>query len=86
MFIVIEEIVSPLSPCAVIYTAVFARDRRFELAEGMGKGFWGGFVIGGRFGGGCCWLRGLRKRGCPAVGPLEIRLAGGTEPLGEEER
>lgn len=60
VFVIVEVIGHPFSPCAVVYAAVFAWDGRFGLAKGMGEGFGGGLVIGGRFGGRCCWLEGLR--------------------------
>ena len=82
MFVIVEEIGPPFSPCAVIYAAVLARLRGFGLAKGTEKGFWGGFFIGGRFGGRGGGLGGRGKRRCTAVGPLEMRLAGGAEPLG----
>ena len=86
MFIVIEKIRPPLSPRAIIYTAVFARIRRLELPERTGERFWCGFFIfGGRFGRGWFWLGVSRLCGCMAGWPLEGGVAGGTEPLGEEE-
>lgn len=51
MFVVVEEIGPPFSPCAVVYAAVFARLGRFGLAEGAGKRFRGGFFFSWRFGG-----------------------------------
>lgn len=75
MFIIIEEISPPFSPRAVVYTAVLARLRGFGLAKGTREGFWGGFFMGGRFGGGA------GNCGCLAVWPLVTRLAGGAEPL-----
>lgn len=83
MFVVVEEIGPPFSPCAVVYAAIFARLGWFGLAEGAGERFRGGFFIGGRFGGGGGgWLGGRWECVCVALWPLEKRLAGGTEPLG----
>lgn len=62
-----EEISPPFSPRAGVCTAVFAWNGRLGLAKGMGEGFGGGLVIGGRFG-----LGGLRQCGCAAVWPLEV--------------
>ena len=72
MFVVVEEIGPPFSPCAVIYAAIFAGDGRIGLAEGTGEGFGGGFFIGGRFAGGGFWLGGRRQCGCVAVQSLEM--------------
>lgn len=71
MFIVVQEIGSPFTPCAVIYTVVLAGLGGFELAEGMGEGFGGGFFIRGRLGRRFFWLDGLRPCRCMAEGPLE---------------
>lgn len=84
MFIIVEEIIPPFSPCAVIYAAILARLRGFGLTEGTGEGFRGGFFIRGRFGGGGRLGKG-GKCGCAAVWRLETRLAGGAQPLGQEK-
>lgn len=79
MFVVVEKIGPPFSPCAVVYAAIFTRLGGFGLPEGAGERFRGGFFIGWRFGGG----GGRRwECGCVALWPLEKRLAGGAEPLG----
>ena len=85
MFIVVEEVGPPFSPCAVIYAAIFAGAGRIGLAEGTGEGFGGGFFIGGRVGGwgGGFWGGGGggggvfgggggRQCGCVAVQSLEM--------------
>lgn len=85
MFVVVEEIGPSFLPCAEVDAAVLAWLRGFALAKRMGKGFRGGFFIGGRFGGGGGWFGGRGKCGCAAVWPLETRSAGAVIPLGEEE-
>lgn len=85
MFVVVQEIGSPFTPCAVIYTVVLAGFGGFELAEGTREGFGGGFFSRGRWGRRFICLDGSRLRRCTAEWPLRKWVTGGAKPLGEEE-
>lgn len=86
MLIVVDKVIAAFTPCAVVYTAVFASFRGTGLPERVREGFRGeilfidgcvSWVVGG-------WLGGLGEVGCRSLKwPLESAITCSAELRGE---